>query len=258
MIRVFGRYIFWVGLFWCNQLYGQFISLPGWYYQNPVGNSCIYSVGIAERYSDDHKSLSAAREDGVANLIRSVNVRVRSGSAQYAEGSSIKVKEFVVEEVDSALYRKVDDYAVVLDSLLIGKQAIILVCMKKELSGPPDSCAIPKWFYKIIEDQSEQPRWVHSAYHKNGYIYGIGMSKAYSDLARSWNESAKNGRLEIAKQISVSLSNLEYHYNDGSDFENSWMDETVDVTLDGARVAERYYDVEQDIYYTLVEYPYKE
>ncbi|MBT6225238.1 MAG: LPP20 family lipoprotein [Candidatus Scalindua sp.] len=223
-----------------------------------MGNSCIYSVGIAERYSDDNKSFSAAREDGVANLIRSVNVRIRSGSAQYAEGSSIKFKEFVVEEVDSELHRKVDDRAVVLDSLLVRKQAIVLIGWRKERSGSPDSCAIPKAFFKIIADQSMQPRWVHSDYHKEGYIYGIGMSKAFSGLARSWNESAKNGRLEIAKQISVSLSNLEYHYNDGRNFENSWMDEAVDVILDGARVAKRYYDIEQDIYYTLVEYPYKE
>ena len=85
-------------------------------------------------------------------------------------------------------------------------------------------------------------------------MYGVGMSKSYSNLSRAWNESAKDGRLEIAKQIEISQSKLEYHHDSGGDFEKSWMEEVVDVILKGTSVKERWYDAERDIYYTLVEY----
>ena len=85
-------------------------------------------------------------------------------------------------------------------------------------------------------------------------MYGVGMGRSHSDLAQSWNESAKNGRLEIAKQIEISQSKLEYHHDSGGDFEKSWMEEVVDVTLIDASVKERWYDAERGIYYTLVEY----
>ena len=254
MIKEFGRYIVWGCISVCYFVNAQFTQIPRWFQETPENKSCIFAVGIANRYSNDLRSFMAAREDGVGNLIRSSKVRVRSGLAQYVVGSSIEVKSFTTEEIDSMLYKIAGDNAVVLDSVLTNKQAIVLLGWNKESSKNSESCTIPWRLYKINTKPLQQPHWVRLAPKKRGYMYGVGMGKSYSDLARSWNESAKNGRLEIGKQIKISQSKLEYHHDSGGDFEKSWMEEVVDVTLKGAIVKERWYDTERDIYYTLIEY----
>ena len=254
MCEVFRRCLHWGIIVLCAVADAQLTTMPLWFQQIPTDSSCIYSVGIANRYSNDHDSFMAARDDGVGNLIRAYKVHIRSGLAQYVEGATIGVKTFITEEIDSILYKKIDDYSVVLDSLLTSKQAIVLVGWTEEYSLTSEPCAIPQRFDTINTNHTKLPDWVQSTPQKSGYIYGVGMSKAYSHLARSWNESAKNGRQEIAKQIHISQSTLEYHYDSGGDFEKSWMEEVVDVTLKGAMVTKRWYDTERKIYYTLVEY----
>jgi len=248
-----GRYIFWVLFAGVVFLCGFGSPIPKWFYKVPTGDGCIYSVGISNRYSGDKDSFTAARDDGVENLIRSIRVHVRSGLAEYVENGSIEMRTFISEEIDSTLYNTVYQQCMILDSILTDKQAIVLVGWNKNRTKG-EYGRLSRLNFKLYSRPSSEPSWIRSTPRRNGYLFGVGMSTSYGELARSWNESAKKARLEVAQQININVSNLDISYTGLGDHNKSWTEQTVNITLEGARVTERWYDAKQDIYYTLVEY----
>ena len=111
-----GRYIFCVFLSIEAFLYGLGLPIPRWFYKIPDNDACVYSIGIANRYRSEQTSFTAAREDGVESLIRSIRVHVRSGLAEYVENGSIEMRTFISEGIDSTLYNTVKQQCMVLDS----------------------------------------------------------------------------------------------------------------------------------------------
>lgn len=70
----------------------------------------------------------------------------------------------------------------------------------------------------------------------------------------SWKDSAKQARIEIAKQLDTNVGalskNATMDYSEGI----RWIEESTNVVLSGARIKERWHDEEQNIFYTLMEY----
>lgn len=71
---------------------------------------------------------------------------------------------------------------------------------------------------------------------------------------RSWDESAKQARLEVAKELNLKLDKLLIdEMNNHFTSTSYWYEEEIDITLVGCRIKERWYDSSNQIYYTLVE-----
>ncbi len=99
-----------------------------------------------------------------------------------------------------------------------------------------------------------RPGWILRPPKRRGFVYGVGFGSTYRRLEDSWENSAKQARIEIAKQMDTSvgalLKNATVDYSEGI----RWIEESTNVVLSGARIKERWYDKDQNIFYTLMEY----
>ena len=81
------------------------------------------------------------------------------------------------------------------------------------------------------------------------------MSSNYLHLNDCWDNSAKNARVNLAKEIQVRIKSMSVDYETGVlSQRKEWLEETTNVELNNTRIIERWYDKNQNLYYTLIEH----
>ena len=104
------------------------------------------------------------------------------------------------------------------------------------------------------QENISMPIWINRPPRKNGYIYGIGLGSRHKSTKNTWNDSAKNARLEIAQQKESKIKSLYLNRTRTYTKDIEWIEQKTNVLLKNSRIIERWYDKRTDIYYTLVEH----
>ena len=164
-------------------------------------------------------------------------------------------KDFMATIIDSSIYRTIYDSAMIIDKGFTHNDAFVLIVITKDMKTVKQRVRPGPAGYNI----KRQPRWVTQPPIRRGYKYGVGISNARRYLRDAWDQSADEARLEISKQLNMTHSSL---FGDALSDNNTatqyWLEETIDLTLSGSRIVERYFDAEQRHYYTLIEYKISE
>ena len=233
-------------------------NIPFWVKHPPKHNDYLYGVGISNRFVDDQDSFSEAKIGAVENISRQFQVQIIAGLARVSSGSVSSSEYFTHQIIDSTSYRRINNNMIVIDSILTNDNALILSIINKDLSMPSID-KIQHNDFKFIKKYSERnnpnPSWIEDIPIKEGYIYGIGEGYRYTNLKDSWDNSAKKARLNVAQQVETSHSSLHMNYKGLTSVNIKWIEERTNVILHNSVIRERWYDKQNNLYYTLVEYP---
>lgn len=230
-------------------------NVPKWVYIPPKSNSSYFGVGIGPRYADNANSIKHAYTNAVAYVTREVKIGIRSKFADVGRGGSMESKDFMATIIDSTIFHSVFDSAKIITQVFTHNDAFVLIVITKDMKTVKQRVRPGPAGYNI----KRQPRWIIQPPIRRGYKYGVGISNARRYLRDAWDQSADEARLEIAKQLNMTHSSL---FGDALSDNNTatqyWLEETIDLTLTGSRIVERYFDAEQRHYYTLIEYKISE
>ena len=200
---------------------------------------------------DDSISYKYAYLNAVDNISRQVKVHIRSRFADHGSGGRLRSIDFVKEEMDSLVFSRILKNAHIIEKLITMNTAYMLIGINNDLSSGEVTYSIKQSYWPKSKNP---PDWISSAPVKRGFIYGIGMGDPYNEEGRSWDESAKQARLEVAKELNLKLDKLLIdEMNNHFTSTSYWYEEEVGITLEGCRIKDRWYDTDNQIFYTLVE-----
>ena len=148
-------------------------GVPNWFLKPPVNKNYYYGAGVANFNYDSTKSISNAKQFAAKEIVKSIQVRVKGGTAdkesKTGNESAFFANEIINENLSAAIYEK----SAVLQKVLVDNNIYILIYINKDMSSPKVSI-INKLFLKDRRPQnSEPPSWTKTGYKKDGYIYGV-------------------------------------------------------------------------------------
>jgi len=230
-------------------------GVPHWFLKPPVNKNYYYGAGVANFNYDSTKCISNAKHFAANEIVKSLQVRVKGGTAdkksRTGNESAFFANEIINENLSAAIYEK----SAVLQKVLVDNNIYILIYINKDMSSPKVSI-INKLFLKDRRLQnSEPPPWTKTGYKKDGYIYGVSNTEPYYDTDESWEYSATIARYRIAASLSEDTRSLIREYKDGyANYLEVMIEANVEKVLENTMVKERWYDPANHRYCTLVEY----
>lgn len=230
-------------------------DIPTWFMFPPKLDHYYIEVGIGHRFQEDEKSYSSAKVNAIAELSRQLHVNIVGGLAEISSGAKAFARQYSREIIDSTIYKKVAANAFCVDSLLTQNNAYVLMIINDDLSMVSvDEIDHTLSSLRYSSKMNRRPGWILMPPKRRGFIYGVGFGSKHRRLEDSWKDSAKQARIEIAKQLNTNVGalskNATMDYSEGI----RWIEELTNVVLSGARIKERWYDKDQNIFYTLMEY----
>lgn len=116
-----------------------------------------------------------------------------------------------------------------------------------------------------LRAQEEAPDWVrrqrNDAYPEMAFFQGVGLAKAAGDEAKDWKTAENQARAEVARQIRTRVSGVvssnqrEEIFNNKntvSQIVEEAITSSVDMSVSGLLVRDRFYDKRAKLYYVLV------
>ena len=232
---------------------------PTWYFSPPQSDNLFYAIGLSPKYQNDKDSFAAAQENAIGNLTREIKVRLISGSASVSSSSSYLEQSYAIELIDSTIYNSVSKNAVPIDSINYDGYAYYLMAIRRNLKKPVAS-SINQWIKSDVslrdyDNEKGKPTWISILPKRKGIIFSVGMSSNYLHLNDCWDNSAKNARVNLAKEIQVRIKSMSVDYETGVISQHKeWIEETTNVELNDTPIIERWYDKNKNLYYTLIEH----
>jgi hypothetical protein len=228
---------------------------PTWFMYPPQLDHYYVGVGIGLHFQEDMDSFASAQANATAELSRQIHVKIMGGLAEVSSGAKAFARQYTREVIDSTVFHKVVAHAMPIDSFLTHNNAYVLMIINKDLSSVSiDNIDQIKSTIEYAPKMKRRPLWIKRPPKRRGFVYGVGFGSTHRRLEDSWENSAKQARIEIAKQMDTSvgalLKNATGDYSEGI----RWIEETTNVVLNGATIKERWHDEEQNIFYTLMEY----
>lgn len=203
----------------------------------------VYS-GISGIYSNSDKMMGVALMDAAKNVL--IHEKVVLKTQTY--GESKNKSSFIL--FDDHIKYKDDELISVLNKLEVQKiifsdslGCVVIVKYKNS------SDHFPKIDFN--NKNEEYPKWISDDYSIDGYVVGIGITNHYSTI---WDS------IEAADYLSVYSIFSQVNDIDGYAIHNQMMinDEYKDKTyqgninsISGVKIIDRYYDKEEDKYYSL-------
>ncbi len=223
---------------------------PRWFL-NPEEIPCEpAAIGVAPTgYYPD--STGGAFQNAVMNALRAEEEAVEGSKQFFSAGDgTAEVGTSVHETLDTSRLESLFKSLKTVRMFAIGEMTAVLAgtggC---GLSGGMDalvplaSLGTPAWTRMLPADQR--------------FEYAVGISEPYYYESSSWLEAEKNGRLELARSLRTQVRIRQRLVTDavlGSRYDAVW-DETLTVTLRGARVVRRWRDPSTDLFMVLLRMP---
>ena len=248
-----------VAVFFVFTSFFQAQEKPTWYFSPPQSDNLLYATGLSPQYQKPEDSFAAAQENAIGNLTREIKVRLISGLASVSGSGSYLKQSFAIEFIDSTIYNAVSKNAVPIDSINYDGYTYYLMAIRRNLKKPAAS-SINQWIksdasLKYYDNEKKTPAWISILPKRKGIIFSIGMSSNYLHLNDCWDNSAKNARVNLAKEIQVRIKSMSVDYETGVlSQRKEWLEETTNVELNNTRIIERWYDKNKNLYYTLIEH----
>jgi len=225
---------------------------PEWLYHPPGSAHHLYSIGIAPKFLEDSLSLVLAKQHAFKNLAKQYSVTVNAKFAESGNGMGILSTGYIREIVDSAHVWQCRIAAQLVDSIQTDRYWYVLMRVRKDLNKPQGSIpAVPSTVVK--PPSGKPPEWIRVLPEHEGKVYGIGISKPYTDLSDTWTASAREARREIAMTLSAKSATLAREMvTETGTYHRNWSEDVTRQTLQYSVIEERWWDRENNLYYTLI------
>ena len=219
--------------------------IPEWFDEipkSPTGR--MLSVGYCGKYQDKNLARQAAINHALIVMAKQEQIRLIFEVEEFADGRLRLInptfEQFYEESILSQLMQ---DYKVI-DSLSTEDGYFVLLSHPSSDQFSVKSSGGKSW--------ESQPRWSKGLPESKDFVYGIGVVGKYSSWVRAWKDADDYARFDLGKNIEIKAESIHAVKRDNKFIiESKILRQSYDLTLKQALVVSRWYDRENDTYYSL-------
>lgn len=219
--------------------------IPEWFEELPDSPAGIYySVGYSGKYQNLCLAREVATSQALSNMAKQHQVRLVFEIEEFADGRfRLSNPSFKLSYDESALLNVAENYSLVDSSITNEGYYILIACPSIEWR-PCISSNDKMW--------GEQPKWTKELPGSKDFFYGIGMVGKYSSWVRAWKDADEYARFDLGKNIEIKAESIHAVKRDNKFIiESKILRQSYDLTLKQTLIVSRWYDQENDTYYSL-------
>jgi hypothetical protein len=209
----------------------------------------MLSVGYCGKYQDKNLAKQVAINHALIIMAKQEQIRLIFEVEEFADGR-LRLLNPTFEQFyeESILSRIMQDYKVV-DSLCIEDGYFVLLsCPSSDRFSVRSSGGKP-W--------GAQPKWTKELPGSKDFIYGIGIVGKYSSWVRARKDADEYARFDLGKNIEIKAESIHAVKRDNKFIiESKIIRQSYDLTLKQTLIVSRWYDQENDTYYSLCRQAY--
>ena len=224
-------------------------NVPSWFKKLPESPKGIYlEVGCASTFNNFKLAREVAVYRAIKNLAKQIQIEIIFQMLMQSDGHyRLGLPDYEEIYEQEILFRVIDNVKV-LDSLIINNKSYYLV------QYPASAKSVKNYSKKV--SWGKKPAWINNLPEDNKFIYGFGQTANYVNYIRAWQDTDSFSRFDLGRNICISVINMrdEKVTNKGSTL-RTYSTQFYDIILYNNKVVERWYDKNQDIYYSLSRIP---
>lgn len=218
---------------------------PRWFLEGIRDQRTCCAVGYGRVFVNPDTSVAYAMSDGVENVVKGMEVHIRSEQGFMAVTGGLRFMGETFSEVgDSAKVDAIREDCSVLDSAFVHRMTLVLICYGVEGAFRVDRARVPM--------PEKAPKWMRKLPRRGGYIFAVGTSHLYYNEENSWREAERAARLELARDVLSQIQDLS-RQADGT-LEHVMVTKT-EATLRGVQIVGRWLDRKARACYVLCRMP---
>lgn len=217
--------------------------IPEWFEnlpQPPPGT--MYSVG----YSGKYVNHSLARESAIAvatkNMVKQIKSRLAFEIEELSDGRFRLLNPSFGLSYEKDIYVNIVDKCFIADSAITDNGYFVLLAypdIQHHISGN-----LKKW--------GNKPAWTEKLPLSKEYNYGVGIVSNYSSWVRAWKDADEYARFDLGKNFEIEARSIHTSKRDNKFIvESNILRQSYDKEFSNTIVISRWYDRENDTYYSL-------
>lgn len=233
-------------------LYSQGICqeiIPSWFEELPQSPAGImFATGYAGKYSNQRLARRMAIYRGVKNLAKQKKIRLIFKVEELSDGRFRLLNPSFQEIFQEDVFNQVKSDFAVLDSAITEEGYFVLLGSPARKSIRLHSSRTKTW--------DKKPSWTESLPQSQKWLYGVGIVANYSSMVRAWEDADEYARFDLGKNLEIETESIHAIQRDNRYLiESKIYKQTYDIILKEAVITHRWYDTDQDIYYSLCRMP---
>ena len=226
------------------QLDGQNL-IPAWFENLPEAPAgTMLSVGFAGKYKDTTLARQVAINHALINMSKQKQIRLIFDLQELADGRLRLLAPTFEEFYEESILIEISSNFTVIDSANTDEGYFILLAYSAREKIAHLSSKIKTW--------GSNPDWIDELPTSKKWSYGIGIVGNYASWVRAWKEADEYARFDLCKNSQIAIESMHTQQKDDRyTIESVIFRQSYDTLLYDAVVVERWYDAEQDIYYSL-------
>ncbi|MBN2280184.1 MAG: hypothetical protein JXQ65_06365 [Candidatus Marinimicrobia bacterium] len=226
-----------------------FGKVPSWFIETPETPAGIYlAVGYTDNFFDRDLARRVAVDRAINTMAKQKQLNLLFSTSNISDGRFVLGKPNFEEIYEEAVFNEMMENHMIVDSVFLGKQCFFLVQYPASSNPVKVNTEIRGW--------GPKPSWIDTLPENGNYIYGLGATANYVYFARGWKDTDSFARFDVGKNIFIKVENwLQDSRGSKSDRTNSQSSQFYDISIFNCKVVKRWYDKEQDIFYSLCRLP---
>ncbi len=220
--------------------------IPGWF-ENlpdaPAGN--MYAVGYSGKYINQSIARQAAIKKALHNMVKQQRTRLVFEIEEYSDGRLRLLDPSLELSYDESILNRIEATYATIDSSITYDGYFILISLNSLQRAPRVPSDDTGW-------DENKPKWTTSLPKSKNFNYGVGIVSNYSSWVRAWNDADEYARFDLGKNIKIDAHSIHAIERDNKYIiESKILQQSYDENIEGAIIVSRWYDAENDTYYSL-------
>lgn len=223
--------------------------IPAWFEKlpEPPAGTC-FAIGYSGKYIDRSLAREAAVSLAVSNLAKQLETRLVFELEEISDGRYRLLNPLFELCYDASRIAQINENFTILDSSFSENGCFVLIAYP----------AGGNYRYVSGNDQEwgNRPEWTTRLPRSRKYNYGVGMVSNYSSWVRAWKDADEYARFDLGKNLKVQAQSTHTTRRDSRFvIESHILRQSYDETIRNSTIISRWYDAENDTYYSLCRQP---
>jgi hypothetical protein len=221
--------------------------IPEWFEgmpDSPTGT--MYAVGYAGKYQNPLLARKAALYQALTNMSKQVQSHLIFEIEDMADGIFRILNPTFDLSYEALALLEIESNCSAIDSSISADGYFVLI-------------GYPQTKYKISANDKEWgacPDWTVNLPSSIKYYYGVGIVSNYSSWVRAWRDADEYARFDLGKNIEIAARSAHTIQRDSRNvIESKIIRQSYDLILRNSIVISRWYDRNNDTYYSLCRQP---
>ena len=226
----------------------------------------IVSTGISQSYPDwflnpdkiDYNELTVGYAIQRYYMDSLCTIAIQNSFENYVKNKACVIKgSQLFHATENGTYWMGSDISIQFDSSQVNRISKRLVYKEHFNSGHSTIVLAAPVSYKLTKTENTaidvttiaRPSWINSLPESNSFLYAVGQAPSYYYESSSWMEAENTARINLAKQVAVTMKTLQKKDKfEGQEIRS----EEISVRLQDIKIVARWVDVMNNIFYVLV------